>query len=251
MTIINSLTQFIQLNAQPVNIASDNLTSELIKEIQRCLRINADGIVGNITKQAFQDFKSDNYLQFPLILGVTTAKELLEELDKEDDEENDEIKEPSGIILNPNAGVRTGKSMRLPNGDTVFENQYIVPSIPLTWGEMTKKCSRVPTISEYVRNALRYANAWGFVRDKFDSPIYKSSGYRPPNVNTAVGGVRNSLHQYFLAGDDVPMNGNFRKLWEVYLVSDFVGLGDAVFMGRNKGFFHGDLRSGQRIIFPY
>ena len=33
--------------------------------------------------------------------------------------------------------------------------------------------------------------------------------------------------------------------------SQFTGLGDAVFMGRNQGFFHGDTRPSGRIIFPY
>lgn len=249
---IKSLTQFIESNAQAVDITSNELSPELIKEIQQCLKVDADGIVGNITKQAFTDFKSDNHLQFPLILGVTTAKELLEESGKEDDtEDGHNIKKPENIFINQDAGARTGNSMRLPNGDTVYQNEYIVPGVPLTWGEMTKDCTRVPTISEYAHNAVRYAKAWGVVRQKFGSPIYTSSGYRPPSVNKSVGGARNSQHLYFLAGDNIPVNGDFKKLWEILRASDFVGLGDAVFMGRNKGFFHADMRSGSRVIFPY
>jgi hypothetical protein len=48
-----------------------------------------------------------------------------------------------------------------------------------------------------------------------------------------------------------PVNGDFRRLWQVLLSSNFTGLGDAVFMGRNKGFFHADIRPSGRVIFPY
>ncbi|ADI64911.1 conserved hypothetical protein ['Nostoc azollae' 0708] len=48
-----------------------------------------------------------------------------------------------------------------------------------------------------------------------------------------------------------PLNEDFGKLSEVLKASLFTGLGDAVFMGRNKAFFHGDTRPSGRIIFPY
>ncbi|MBD2502749.1 D-Ala-D-Ala carboxypeptidase family metallohydrolase [Anabaena azotica] len=246
---IKSLSEFIQANAPTISIIDGS--PELIKEIQEILKIEVDGIVGSITKQAFADFKEDNQLKFPLLLGVTTAKELLDVKDQEEKASTTDDSSDSQPKLNPDAGTRTGKSMKLPNGEVVYENQYIVAGIPLTWGEATKGCTRIPTISEYVQNAVRLAKVWGKVREKFGSPIVITSGYRPPNVNKAVGGVRNSQHLYFRALDMQPMNGDFRKLWEVLEVSDFVGLGDAVFRGRNKGFFHGDIRPGTKTIFPY
>lgn len=240
---IKSLSEFIQANAPTISIT--DCSSELIKEIQEILKIEVDGIVGPITEQGFADFKEYNKLQYPSLLGVTTAKELLEFKGKE------ETASTTDDRLNPDAGTRTGKSMNLPNGEVVYANQYIVEGIPLTWGEATKDCTRIPTISEYVQNAVRLAKVWGEVREKFGSPIIITSGYRPPKVNFAVGGVRNSQHLYFRALDMQPMNGDFGKLWEVLKDSRFVGLGDAVFLGRNKGFFHGDLRPGTREIFPY
>lgn len=246
---IKSLSEFIQANTPTISITDCSL--ELIKEIQEILKIEVDGIVGSITKQAFADFKEDNQLEFPLLLGVTTAKELLEFKDKEETASKSDDSNGSEPKLNSDAGTRTGKSMKLPNDDVVYENQYIVESVPLTWGEATKGCTRIPTISEYVQNAIRLAKVWGEVREKFGSPIIITSGYRPSEVNRAVGGVRNSQHLYFCAVDMKPMNGDFRKLWEVLKDSQFVGLGDAVFMGRNKGFFHGDIRPGTRTIFPY
>lgn len=242
-----SLEEFIAANA--VTVSLTDCHPELIKEIQAILKIDVDGVVGSMTKQAFAEFKLDNHLQFPLDLGVTTASELLKYKGKEETASNDG--DSSQPRINPDAGSHTGQSMRLPTGEIVFANQYILEGIPLTWGEATKNCSRVPTAKEYVDNAVRLAKVWGEVRSKFGSPIYITSGYRPPSDNARVGGVPNSQHLYFRALDMQPLNRDFRKLFEVLKASSFTGLGDAVFMGRNKGFFHADIRPGSRIIFPY
>ncbi|GAB4176782.1 MAG: hypothetical protein Fur006_07990 [Coleofasciculaceae cyanobacterium] len=244
---IKSLSEFIQLNAPAILLTDCH--PDLIKEIQGILKIEVDGIAGSLTKQAFAEFKQDNQLKFPFGLGVTTAKELLNEKGKEETASN----EPANSDAKPNAavGTRTGHSMKLPTGELVYENQYIVEGIPLTWGEATKGCTRIPTAKEYVENAVRLAKTWGEVREKFGSPIYITSGYRPPYANRAVGGARNSQHLYFRALDMQPLNGEYRKLWEVLKAAQFTGLGDAVFMGRNKGFFHSDIRPGSRVIFAY
>jgi hypothetical protein len=245
---IKSLEEYIKVNAPAIFITDAH--PDLVKEIQALLKIDVDGIVGPMTKQAFIEFKEENELQYPLGLGVTTAKELLKL--KGEEETSSETADPnSPAKLNKDAGSKTGATMRLPGGEIVYANQYIVPGIPLTWGEATKNCTRIPTSSEYVANAIRLAKVWGGVRDRFGSPIRITSGYRPPHVNRAVGGARNSQHLYFRALDMVPLNGEYRRLWEVIKASEFTGLGDAVFMGRNKGFFHGDIRPSGRVIFPY
>jgi hypothetical protein len=246
---IKSLAEFVKLNAPAIFITDAN--PDLIKEIQAILKIESDGIVGPLTTQAFTEFKEDNKLEFPLGLGVTTAKQLLDLKGNEETSSDKDEETKSNAQLNPSAGSKTGPSMRLPGGEIVYANQYIVEGIPLTWGEATKDCTRIPTSSEYVANAIRLAKVWGGVRDKFGSPIRITSGYRPPAVNKAVGGVSNSQHLYFRALDMQPLNGDFRKLFDVIKASKFTGIGDAVFMGRNKGFFHGDIRPGDRIIFPY
>jgi hypothetical protein len=240
---IQSLSDFVKLESPTVLLTDCH--PNLIKEIQAIFKINVDGVVGPMTKQAFADFKLDNDLEFPLKLGVTTAKELLKAKGQEETAANDgEGSEPK---LNPNAGSRTGKTMTLPTGEIVYANQYIVEGIPLTWGEATKNCTRVPTSKEYVENAVKLAKVWGEVRDKFGSPLYITSGYRPPSENARVGGARKSLHLSFRALDMQPMNGDFRKLFEVLKASSFTGLGD----GRKKGFYHGDIRSDSRVIFDY
>jgi hypothetical protein len=246
---IKSLSEFVKLNPPAIFITDAH--PDLVKEIQEILKIEADGIVGPLTKQAFSEFKEENKLEFPLGLGVTTVKELLDLKGNEETGSDQEESTNSEANINPSAGSRTGSTMKLPGGEIVYANQYIVEGIPLTWGEATKDCTRIPTSSEYVANAIKLAKVWGGVREKFDSPIRITSGYRPPAVNRSVGGVSNSQHIYFRALDMQPMNGDFRKLWEVLKASQFTGLGDAVFMGRNKGFFHGDTRPSGRIIFPY
>lgn len=220
---------------------------ELIKEIQRCLRVDIDGAIGGETLGALADFKARESLANPTLIGATTAKELLEEKEEKGDGEANN----ASPKINTEAGNKTGVTMKLPSGEIVYANQYVYAGVPLTWGEVTKNCTRVPTTKEYVENAIKLAKVWGEVRDKFGSPIYITSGYRPPAVNRAVGGVSNSQHLYFRALDMQPINGDFRKLFEVLKASEFTGLGDAVFMGRNKGFFHGDIRPGGRAIFAY
>jgi hypothetical protein len=245
---IKSLAEFIQVNAPATPIAICH--ANLIKEIQALLKIGADGIVGPITRQALTDFKLSNSLEGTLVIDVTTAKALLNLKGNEETASSDDSNVPEPK-LNTNAGSKTGPSMTLPTGEVVYANQYIIQGIPLTWGEVTSNCTRVPTVKEYVDNALRLAKVWGGVRAKFGSPIQITSGYRPPEVNRQVGGVSNSQHLYFRAVDMKPMNGDFKTLWQVLEASEFVGLGDAVFRGRNKGFFHGDVRPGQRLVFAY
>ena len=219
---------------------------ELIKEVQQCLNIDIDGVVGGETLSALADFKAKESLSNPTLIGATTAKELLEEKEEKEDKEDNPPQ-----LINLKAGQQSGNTMKLPNGKLVWANEFVVPGVPLTWGELTKNCTRVPTTNEYVENAIRLAKNWGEVREKFGSPIAITSGYRPPVVNRAVGGVSNSQHLYFRAIDMQPLNGNYRELWKCLEASKFSGLGDAVFRGRNKGFFHADIRPGGRCVFAY
>lgn len=219
---------------------------ELIKDIQQHLGVDVDGIIGGETLSALADFKAKENLEHPLLVGASTAKELLASKEEEEDKEAN-----TPQLINLKAGDRSGNTMRLPDGKLVFANEFVVPSIPLTWGELTKDCTRVPTSAEYVENAIRLTKAWGEVREKFGSPIAITSGYRPPAVNRAVGGVGNSQHLYFRALDMKPLNGDYRGLWRCLEASKFSGLGDAVFRGRNKGFFHADIRPGGRCVFAY
>lgn len=249
VTNVKSLSGFIQLNPPPVLLAA--CQPDLVKEVQGLLNIETDGKVGPITRQAFAEFKLENNLEFSIMLDTKVAQELLK-LKGQTAEAGSADSIPVGTPkLNPDAGSRSGTSMKLPTGEVVYANQYVIEGIPLTWGELTKDCARVPTAKEYVDNAIKLTKTWGTVREKFGSPIRITSAYRPPKVNVAQGGARNSQHLYFRALDMQPFNSDFKKLWAVLEASEFTGLGDAVFRGRNKGFFHGDIRPSQRVVFSY
>jgi uncharacterized protein YcbK (DUF882 family) len=138
--------------------------------------------------------------------------------------------------------------MKLPNGNLVYSNTRIIDSIPLTWGEMTKNCSRVPTTQELVDNAIKLTKVWGEVREKWGDELIITSGFRPPQVNRSVGGASQSQHLFFRAVDMYPANGRLNELWGlVNRDSRFSGLGD----GRKRGFIHCDIRPGSRLVFDY
>jgi hypothetical protein len=249
--VVKSLSEFISSGNPALDVTKDELSVELIKDIQISLKIKVDGIIGNQTLEAFKAFKEANYLEFPYILGIKTAEELLEEKVKEDKKEEDDRTGELLFKVLSNAGQKTGKSVTLFNGQKVYENEFIVPGIPLTWGEGTKGLTRLPSTNTHLQNAKKTIKAWGEVREKFGSPLIISSAFRDVQSNKMVGGARNSQHLYFLALDMIPLNKDFNRLWEILKASQFTGLGDAVFMGRNKGFFHADMRAGDRIIFAY
>lgn len=137
--------------------------------------------------------------------------------------------------------------MTLPDGGIVYENTQIITGVPLTWGEMTAGCTRIPTTNELIANALKLTEIFGELRERWNSPIIITSGYRPPSENAKVGGAKNSQHLYFRALDCYPENGNLNELWHHAFNSRFTGLGD----GRKRGFIHLDIRPGNRVVFNY
>ena len=85
---------------------------------------------------------------------------------------------------------------------------------------LRKKIDNSPSF-EIVRNLERLAEFLDQLREAWGSGIRVSSGYRCPQLNSAVGGVTNSAHQYGNAVDMVPVNGKqaefeaFLKKWLV------------------------------------
>ena len=138
--------------------------------------------------------------------------------------------------------------MRLPNGDTVRADSRIIETIPLTWGEMTKNCTRVPLTNQIVQNIHIITKEFGEIRDKAGCPLTITSGYRPPAVNRAIGGASHSQHIQGLAIDFKPAPGgiNLNQLWEVVRsVAKTGGVGD----GRKRGFIHRDRRPNNSVIY--
>lgn len=238
-------------NEQKVN----KLSSDILKEIQKILSKvktqgkpyysgDIDGICGTQTIEAFSQYKKDRWLANPYTLGKTTAKSLLEE--SEGEHSISEQKSEVITKLNTDAGTKSGISMLLPTNEIVYSNQWIIPGIPLTWGEFTKNCSRKFIEKSHVANAIQYAKTWGWVRERVNEPIGMTSGYRPPNVNRSVGGASQSQHLYGSAGDIFLLSGNNVKLYRICLESPFGGIGN----GLCKGFVHTDIRD-YRTVFGY
>jgi peptidoglycan hydrolase-like protein with peptidoglycan-binding domain len=242
-----------QIEEESFVIGIDEANTELAKEIQQLLseislyRDKIDGIVGDNTRKALASFKASIWLDSPTLIGASTAKSLLEIAEKH---RQSEQAHGSSIVAPVEIGERTGRTLSLPNGITVFQNELIIPGIPLTWGEFTHGCvpERTPESNQVIENILKTTRGFGKIRDAYGSPLTVNSAYRPPSVNRRVGGARFSQHITGLAIDISPIDGNFNKLLQVCRDSDCIGLG----RGMHRGFIHCDWRnSSSRVVFDY
>ena len=242
--------RLVDIAAEKINVDIEkSKDKELIADLQaRLAELDfyhdaVDGIVGVHTLSALAKFKAERYLDYPTEIGVTTANSLLEGVHPTP---NDQVARNDTL----DCDEKTGASMMLPTGDRVYANQRIIKNIPLTWGEVSKDCVRVPYLKEHVGNLVRTARGFGEIRLKYNLPIGVTSGIRPDkpyDYNKQAGGVKNSQHIYGLALDIYPLNGDFPRLLRVIRNSDAVGIG----LGQNQGFYHVDWRSGDRVIFTY
>lgn len=109
---------------------------------------------------------------------------------------------------------------------------------------------RIPIAGSQVeRNILALAAELDKVRIAWGGPIGVTSWYRPPEINAAVGGVRNSQHINGSAADIYPIGGRDREFeqWlDKFWGNKALGYGQAA----GRGFTHVDLRSG-RIRWNY
>lgn len=232
MKLLQTLNQEIKLvSASP----------ELISEVQRQLiKIHllrpggADGVAGPETLKAFGKFKLAEHLEHIEVLGPTTAQALLDA---------SEMHPP--IVDPPSRSTRI--QARFPEVGLVAAGELVPGSQHFTWDELTKGLSRVPESTAVVRRLIRLAKHLDEVRGFLgDRAITITSGYRPPAVNRAVGGVSNSQHVYGAAADivvgGIPPHEVFRRLdsWH----GSTGGLGDS------SGFTHIDLR-GYRARWNY
>lgn len=219
------------VNAHPRIIAA--VQDQLVK-----VGLLSEAVTGEATlatKRAFAKFKELEYLEQPDILGVTTAKALVEAtenhktpLDKE----------------KPDVRVKT---VRLIDGRIVSSEQKVYPGSHFTWGEFTKNLTRIPDNPTVIKNLIKLAHHLDAVREFLgNQPIRITSAYRPPAINKACGGVSNSRHLFGDAADlvvkDIPPHEVYKKLdaWH----------GNKGGLGNGDTFTHIDLRS-YRSRFSY
>jgi len=179
-----------QLN---ITLTLDSLAKDraLVTEMQHLLisggflKGKADGILGDRTIAALNEFKQQAYLQHPDQLGQSTARALLE---------------LQGKAWHPNPTDKKNSTpsivqFRLPTGEIVATNEPIFECRHFTWGEATANGSRKLADKSILFNVVRTAQYLERVRSYFGNrAISINSWYRPPSINRAVGGVSNSTH---------------------------------------------------------
>lgn len=195
----------------------------------------ADGVVDIATIDALARFKKIEYLEHPDRIGPTTANALLDATEQHPIPKENSFK-PTGSNI-----------VRIPELGLVATNQSVYPGSHFSWGELTKGCSRVPETSEVVRNLIRLARYLDKMRVFLGNrPIAIKSGYRPPGVNRAIGGVPNSRHIFGDAADivvqGIPPIDVYQQIIDWH--------GDKGGLGRSNSFTHVDLR-GYRARWKY
>lgn len=130
---------------------------------------------------------------------------------------------------------------------TFYLEDPIIPKGHFTWAEATKGGTRLPANSTIVNNIVAAARELENIRSQFGNrPMRITSWYRPPAVNSDVGGASRSKH---LEGHAVDFQIVGLSLFSVQsqLQSSWKrgGLG----LGAKKGFVHIDL--GPYRVWPY
>jgi hypothetical protein len=226
-----------------------DLDPDIMREIQSILGVTVSGYCCQATLTKFAEFKQANYLEFPDRLGPSTALSLIESTHKH--EISEQLQDVPTRVL-PEAGSRTGNSVIIPGEGLVFANQFIVPGIPLTWGEMTKGLDhrRIPASRDIVENIINFTKVFGVARAKYGKPVAMTSGYRPAHLGI---GARRSQHILGKAGDTFPLIKTDIKTWYdiVRATPGVMGLGDAT-DPRRGGFVHMDTRNERsQVRFGY
>lgn len=199
------------------------------------LKSVSDGIAGKLTLAAFAEFKEREYLEYPDLLGKATAQALVE------------ATQPHTLPKDNATALTQGHKAFFPKVGWVSASDRIHLGGHFCWGEFTKELTRVPQNAQVVDNIMRLADYLEDVRSRFGkASIVINSGYRPPAVNAAVGGVSNSQHLYGTAADIVV--SGFRP-HEVYQhLNQWHGSKGG--LGDGASFTHIDLR-GYRARFSY
>jgi hypothetical protein len=189
------------------------LSGDRLKEVQVNLQKLGyypgpiDGIFGKNTGQGFAEWKADNWLGQPTMIGQESWQ------------------------LLKSQGAKIG-GVNWNNFDSKISKHFTV-------GEATNRDKRrIPQRADIQQNIIILANKLDDLRDAWGSAIGVTSWYRPVEINRSVGGARNSQHLTGRAVDIYPMKGNifdFQKWldrqWDM-----------ALGYGAKKGFVHLDLR---------
>lgn len=189
------------------------LSSDQVLDLQKHLKLlgyelEADGKLGKFTVNAFADWKGQNFLNNPNMIGPSSILKLIKEVN------------------------------RLPCEPIDWTDIECKISEFFTVGEVCQYSEdRIPS-SELVKNrAIALAKELDQVRKSWGKPILVTSWYRPPAINKAVGGVPNSQHLTGAAAD-IFTTTNIVEFQD-WLDKNWT---KALGYGAKKGFVHLDLR---------
>lgn len=198
--VADTLYPLLQKVKEPLFLSEISSNSPLIKEIQSLLQEGGfyfgsiNGVFDRQSSASFKAFKRKAFLEYPDVLGKSTADALLE---LGGHSKHISPKESGFISLK----IAKGKAIKLLSGEVVYAEQPIFGAQHFTWGEATRNGSRIPLNSQIVQNIIELAGYLELVKSIFDSrPVIITSWYRPPEINRQQGGVKNSRH---LVGDAV------------------------------------------------
>jgi hypothetical protein len=200
-----------------------------------------DGIIGIRTTTAWAKFKAAHYQSDPHIVGQGSIDLLIADFA--------DFQGRSHPVPKEERSWEAAVGIVLPSGLKVGSETQIVKGIPLTWGEMTKDLKRKPVNKQIEGNIVETAIVFGQIRDKMGMPLSITSGYRPANINRAIGGVFNSQHVQGLA-IDFTCNDLRKLLSVVRSVLKERGSG-GIGLGMAKGFIHFDIGVNRRSIVEF
>lgn len=127
--------------------------------------------------------------------------------------------------------------------------QISIQYIDMKYFTMSEMCKSTTAILHHISNYPQQEEIFENIRTLVDKvldparellcePIYVNSGYRSPQVNKMVGGVKNSQHMKGQAADVYCKN--MTKLWNILKHLEF----DQLIMYKNKNFYHVSYNEG-------
>jgi len=115
-----------------------------------------------------------------------------------------------------------------------------------TWNELTDGMTRRPKSQDIIDNLVNLTKAVERYRVQLGRPLKVTSGYRPPDINAAVGGAPGSLHLYGKAMDIYCPEIGENVLYNLFDASWNGGLG--LYDRGGSGWVHVDIGPNRRWV---